>query len=490
MERPQDEALASAVAATTMGRAKLGWDSRVGRRLLAATRLPSSEAGALRDRALLLGSDAGENLLAAPLDIASLDLKSCSAAALAELDMAACLVRHLLEQTKSGASSDDSLQLMRGLQRLTGCGLDAAPSAALQTVHRCLRQSEHSIDLSQLTTCWSFIAANWRRMSGPLQAHISDSLVSQSFAGLFLLSALAEHSCSPNCTWSVRPSPHYNTPEFWLQPLREISPGEALTTTYVSTDVLALPFPARARNLAMHPWYLQPCCCTRCDREMSTHSGSPSSEVDSCVFQELFGCLWPQLESLAMASVTSEALPSTRLLQDLDTLACDTVSLLGGHDEASVALLQIRASLVGDADADAAANAAAATRRCHGAAASRPWEALVSGGANACLAALGLPATSAEADANASLRAAAIKGLLHGKVAHGCYCTDGASLFFRLEAGRGSAPVRGIVERSGRSDHVGEAFSTVGATAPAAVANGRPKSKFAQQRAAMRNQAV
>ncbi|CAE8604995.1 unnamed protein product [Polarella glacialis] len=291
-----DDELLAAISELTGGRVAVQCDPGVGRRLVAAVELSAGEGGALCDAPLVLGSDLGLELGSGRVDTSRLNLTGLSASEVAEFDLVAALAR-LLAEADSHPSAARQLRLLRSLQQTSCCGSDVTRTTALMTVHAALK-AECCVALADLVEAWCFVTGSYRAADGPLILQGSSGLLQQRYAGLFLLSALTEHSCAPNCTCSMRRAAASQGPaQLWIQPLRTILVGEPLSLAYAGLHLLYSPRDFRVQYLAEHPWHIQPCFCHRCAREADRSELAEGIREFVCPACPLRGCLRPARES-------------------------------------------------------------------------------------------------------------------------------------------------------------------------------------------------
>lgn len=335
-------------------------------RCLAAS-VPLQRGDVIVDLPLFLGSEHGQAMLrvctdAVPRQFQSLDL-------VADLDIAASLVENL-------ASAQPSALELRQLAEQLIPAESGTEESAPRTLWKMLREElRATVPLEALLDLWLRLPGNWRRTkTSPVkgsfvlcpcdgaavkEATAEPSLSCETSSGLFLLSALAEHSCMPNI------SPRFEDGKLSLLVIRPISIGERLTMSYLNSEELCLPCPQRRNWLEVGWGFL--CRCSRCLKEelgrekpyaalalmssslkraFSCNSGDEYHEADAAIIGcqdmasraardmlRLFGCWEPTALELRFFSLLLGARGA-----EMGELVGDCMELLGGESPFTVAV--------------------------------------------------------------------------------------------------------------------------------------------------------
>mmetsp|Transcript_112805 Transcript_112805/g.224401 ORF Transcript_112805/g.224401 Transcript_112805/m.224401 type:complete len:521 (+) Transcript_112805:61-1623(+) len=150
--------------------------------------------------------------------------------------------------------------------------------------------NNRKLPVETMEAAWQHVVPNWRRLvvatprgglvlakDGQLQPVLGHTTV----CGLWLLMAMCEHSCDPNCALL------HDGENLWILVLRPIPAGEAVTTSYLSLESLRQPWHVRQKELS-EAWGFD-CRCTRCLEELSTH-GSTADQASTLGKQGFAQC--------------------------------------------------------------------------------------------------------------------------------------------------------------------------------------------------------
>ena len=300
--RTQDfEYLAMRVRETSCGKVHLVDTQERGRCLVAAQVFQTGAR--IRDVEVVAhGSHQAKHLKAAmspasePDSISSLDLVT-AVDFMASLVMA--LSRDLADQVGTCRATNDASGArvvgdVRALWALHTFPGRPKANAFIRSWHKRWRK-DLAVPVEVVERAWFRVQPNWRS----LRTTVSGSFVLEdgvakptmgygTVCGLWLMMALCEHACKPNCAL------YHDGRHLWFIALREIAVGEALTTSYLSLQELMQPVESRRRML--NSWAFH-CVCERCCAE----SWAPSE----CVPQSL-----PDESELARASFCRSLLDS------------------------------------------------------------------------------------------------------------------------------------------------------------------------------------
>jgi len=144
------------------------------------------------------------------------------------------------------------------------------------------------VAVETLEAAWRRVVPNWRRLtvSVPRGAQVMDknnmlqpALAHEVICGLWLLMALCEHSCNPNCALV------HDGRDLWFLTLRAVRAGEALTTSYLNLQALSLSVELRRAEL-LEAWSFE-CVCTRCSQSRSPTAEVEDGDIDICEKERL-----------------------------------------------------------------------------------------------------------------------------------------------------------------------------------------------------------
>lgn len=187
-----------------------------------------------------------------------------SADLLAGLDFLASLALAL-----AGLAPHAELRALSSLYRFSGEGIPQVPM--IRRWHARFRpELRQEVGMRAMEQAWARVEPNWRRLVSavPRGSWVEDEQGEQRFilgwetvCGLWLMNALCEHHCDPNCTLL------FDGDRLWFVVIRDIKEGEAVTTSYLSTQSLGSSKQVRRQEL-METWGFV-CQCERCQSQDS-----------------------------------------------------------------------------------------------------------------------------------------------------------------------------------------------------------------------------
>lgn len=267
-----------------------------GRCLVATQDLPAGTR--ICDEAVIPhGTDEGRRVAeSSPVGLRSADRFS-SADFLAALDFLASLAEVLAQdvdlhpgsaRSNAETSSVGSSKLLWALYRFSDEDSERVPM--IRRWHAQWRLTNRQLPVETMEAAWQHVVPNWRRLvvatprGGLVKAkgsHLQPVLTHTTVCGLWLLMAMCEHSCNPNCALL------HDGESLWILVLRPITSGEAITTSYLSIESLRQPWHVRQKELG-EAWGFA-CGCTRCIEESSEH-GSTDDQASALGDQGFAKC--------------------------------------------------------------------------------------------------------------------------------------------------------------------------------------------------------
>lgn len=205
-------------------------------------------------------------------DVAALDFLASLVESLAMSASSGCDIACVDAERPTNPLPSTDLPLGFGvLHELMAFDAEETPrNPMIRKMHKRWREDLSArVSVRDVEKAWSHLTPNWRQLNSATmhgmwvedgEGKTRVALYTKYCCGLWLLVSLAEHSCDPNflcvCDGDGNSS---------LVALRDVEPGEHITTSYLNLVELAEPGEERRKNLS-DKWQFM-CACSRCTAE-------------------------------------------------------------------------------------------------------------------------------------------------------------------------------------------------------------------------------